>query len=479
MKNWLLSFLSKFTSQGFGRLPNFAAKAPTWSSLRYRDYVKEGYQSLIWVYRCVREIAEAISIVPWKVFRVADDGTRIPVTDHPLERLLKRPNDIMSGPAFFESWAIFFLLSGNSFVEIVRAGADNNVGPPLELFPLRPDYMKVVPDPDTYISGYILDVQGVKVPYRPDEVIHWKLMNPLNDHIGMSPMMAGARIVDTENSAIGWNKVMLENAAQPSGALVVPEGKLLSPLQRVGLKQQLENKFSRANAHRPMLLENGIKWEQMSISQRDMEFSTLRKMSALEICALFGVPPEVIGAGDRPKFENYEIARLSFWEETVINLLEKLKAGINMHVAPLFGDNIEVGYDLTNVPAMRSVFAAKIDNAGKLAELGYSLNQINARLELGFEDVPWGDMPLVPGQLVPIEDVLSGATLDTGKEPAKPAKEPKKMTPLELLIQTGKSAGHANPFLEGLQHGYQRVAGGAGENSVLNGNLISITGRVQ
>ncbi len=469
MRDWFRSFLSKFTSQGFGTLPGFTAKAPTWSSLRYRDYVKEGYQSLIWVYRCVREIAEAVSSVPWKAYKIAEDGTRIPQPGHPLERLLQKPNDIMTGPAFFDAWATFFLLSGNSFVEIVRSGTDNNLGEPLELFPLRPDFMKVVPDPELFVSGYILEVQGIKVSYRPDEVVHWKLIDPLNERVGMSPIMAGARIIDTENSAIGWNKVMLENAAQPSGALVIPAGKRLSPIQKLFLKEQLENKFSRANAHRPMLLENGVTWEQMSISQRDMEFSALRKMNALEICALFGVQPEVVGAGERPKFENYKIARLSFWEETVTTILEQIKAGINMHIAPLFGEGIEIGYDLTNVSAMRDVFVAKVDTAIKLANLGYSLNQINARLELGFDDVAWGDVPIVQGSLVPITAVISGETLDTGDGEPEPESKPKPKA-LAKLVQrvNGKDV---SPFMQGLQEGYKK--------SLVKGDTIAITGGSQ
>jgi len=466
VRDWFQNFLSKFTSQGFGTLPGFTASTPTWSSLGYRDYVKEGYQSLIWVYRCVREISEAVSSVPWKTFKVAEDGTRIPVPGHKFEQLLKRPNDIMSGPAFFDAWTTFFMLSGNSFVEIVRRGVENNQGEPLELFPLRPDFMKVVPDPKLFVSGYILEVQGVKISYRPDEIIHWKLIDPLNDHVGMAPSRAGARIIDTENSAIGWNKVMLENAAQPSGMLVIPEGKRLSPIQKLFLKEQLDNKFSRANAHRPMLLENGITWEQMSISQRDMEFSTLRKMNAIEICALFGTPPELVGAGDRPKFENYKIARLSFWEETVITILDQLKAGMNMHIAPLYGDRIEIGYDITNIPAMRSVFTEKVETASKLADLGYSLNQINRRLNLGFEDVEWGDEPLVPGTLVPIMAVISGETLDTGDGEPKPKPEPKALSEFKQLLA---AEDHVSPLMQGIQDGYKRA-------SVLNGNAMSIIG---
>ncbi len=410
-------FFNFKTSRGFSHSGvGAAAGIPTWASLGYKDYVNEGYKSLVWVYRCVREIAEAVSSVPWEVYEVRADGTERLLLGHPLEKLLKVPNRIMDGTQLFEAWTVYLLLSGTSFFEIVRRGENNDQGEPLELFPLRPDLMKIVPDTDHFIREYILEVRGEKISYRPDELVHWKFIDPLNEYRGMPPIQAGARIIDTENNAISWNKVMLQNAAQPSGALIVPEGKRLSPMQKLDLKEQIEYKFSRANAHRPMLLESGMKWEQMSVSQRDMEFSKQRLMNAQEICALFGVPPEVVGAGDRPKFDNYKIARLSFWEETVLNLLEKIRSGLNMRVSILYGDNIRVRFNVRNVPAMREVFKEKIETAQRLQELGFSLNAINAHLDLGFDAVPWGDEPLVPGTLVPISAVLNGDTLDSGDE---------------------------------------------------------------
>ncbi len=439
-------------SRGFARsVVGAASSTPTWVSLEYKNYVNEGYKSLVWVYRCVREIAEAVSSVPWEVYEVQADGTERPLPGHALEKLLKTPNRIMDGTQLFEAWSVYLLLAGTVFFEIVRGGENNDQGEPLELFPLRPDLMKIVPDRDHFIREYILEVQGEKIVYRPDELVHWKFIDPLNEYRGMPPIQAGARIIDTENSAISWNKVMLQNAAQPSGALIVPEGKRLSPMQKLTLKEQIENKFSRANAHRPMLLESGMKWEQMSVSQRDMEFSKQRLMNAQEICALFGVPPEVVGAGERPKFENYRIARLSFWEETVINLLEKIQSGLNMRVSILYGDNIRVRYNIRNVPAMREVFKEKIETAQKLQELGFSLNAINAHLDLGFEDVEWGDIPIVPGTMVPITAVLSGETLDSGDTDA-----PKRLT--RPYIQ--KALPLPSKLLDAIERGRQRVLKG-------------------
>ena len=358
------------------------------------------------MYRCVREVAEAVSSVPWQVKELDSEGNERIIPNHPLTQLMKQPNPTMTGSDLIEAWAVFLLLSGNSFFELVLAGEDNT-GDLLEIYPLRPDYMQIVPDPDIFVSAYIFNINGTKIFFRPDEIIHWKFIDPLDEHKGMSPLQAGARIIDTENEAISWNKLILENSATPSGTLIVPNDTMLTPSQRLAMKEQLENKFSRANAHRPMLLEGGMTWQQMSLTQRDMEFGASRQMSAREICALFGVPPWLVGAVE-PKFENYEIARLSFWEDTVINLLEKLKAGLNQRIAPLFGENIFLDYDLSNVPAMRQVMEKKIAMAKDLTEMGWPLNAVNKMLALGFDTVPWGEEPLVNATLVPISVVLDG-----------------------------------------------------------------------
>ena len=410
--SWLRGLATK-SSQGYGFLSTGKA-TPTWATFEYKDYVREGYQSLVWVYRCVREIAEAISSVPWVVKERDSNGNERVIEGHPLTQLLKQPNPIMTGGDLFEAWSIFLSLSGNSFFELVKSG--NTL---LEIYPLRPDYMKIVPDAVDFVSKYIFEVEGKKIPYDPSEIIHWKYLDPLNAHRGMSPFLAGATIIDTENEAIRWNKVLLENSATPSGSLVVPPDVMLTPSQRLALKDQIETKFSRENAHRPMLLEAGMDWKQMGISQRDMEFAVQRQMNAREICGLFGVPPWMVGVTE-PKYDNYGIARLAFWEETIITLLEKIKAGLNQRVAPLFGKNrIFVDYDLSNVPAMREAFAQKIETAERLTTMGWPLNAVNAKLNLGFDPVPWGEEPLVNATLVPISAILDGS-LDNPTDGDKP-----------------------------------------------------------
>jgi phage portal protein BeeE len=59
---------------------------------------------------------------------------------------------------------------------------------------------------------------GGPLPARP--ILHVRLFHPVNDHYGMSPIEAAAYAIDLHNAASAWNKVLLDNAARPSGALV-------------------------------------------------------------------------------------------------------------------------------------------------------------------------------------------------------------------------------------------------------------------
>jgi HK97 family phage portal protein len=70
---------------------------------------------------------------------------------------------------------------------------------------------------------------------------------------------------------------------------VNPSGSL-SEEQFSRLRSELDNGYSGArNAHRPMLLEGGLEWKQISLSPKDMEFLSLKSTTAIDICQAFGV----------------------------------------------------------------------------------------------------------------------------------------------------------------------------------------------
>lgn len=273
------SFFTK-QSQTFRAIISITLGQPQWTPKNYASFAKEGYQSNVYVYACVRQIVMAVAGIPWIVYR---KGRRVieELDDHLLAKLLRRPNPWQGGSRFFENLAAFLMLSGNSYIEAV--GPER--GSPRELYVLRPDRMKVVPgNAQQPISGYQYTAGGTTVTFPPDEILHLKMFNPLDDWYGMSPIEAAARSIDQNNESRAWNVALLQNSARPPGALVTENE--LSEGQFKRLKEQIQEHYTGSkNAGRPLLLEGGLDWKEMGLSPADMHWLEGLKLSAREIAS--------------------------------------------------------------------------------------------------------------------------------------------------------------------------------------------------
>ncbi|WP_458694298.1 phage portal protein [Wolbachia endosymbiont (group A) of Andrena hattorfiana] len=138
----------------------------------------------------------------------------------------------------------------------------------------------------------------------------------MNDWYGLSPIEAAAYSIDQYNQAGAWNQAMLQNGARPSGAIVVKSAKdgsggSLSQEQYQRLKEQINDHYSGSvNAGRPILLEGGLEWKEMSLSPRDMDFIESKHSSARDIALAFGVPPQLLGIPGDNTYSKLVEARL-------------------------------------------------------------------------------------------------------------------------------------------------------------------------
>jgi hypothetical protein len=295
------------------------AGRPVWTPREGAALAREGFQHNPVVHRAVRMIAEAAAGLPLLAF-----VGRREVPDHPVLRLLARPNPREGGAAFLEALYGHLLLAGNAYVEQVP-GAD---GRPAELHGLRPDRMAVVPGPDGWPAAYDYTVGGRTLRFDQEQggvppVLHLRLFHPLDDHYGLAPAAAAAAALDIHNAAGFWNKALLDNAARPSGALVYagPPGVDLTDAQFERLRAELEASFQgAANAGRPLLLEGGLDWKPLSLSPKEMDFVEAKAAAARDIALAFGVPPMLLGLPGDNTYANYAEANRSFWRQTVIPL---------------------------------------------------------------------------------------------------------------------------------------------------------------
>jgi len=161
------------------------------------------------------------------------------------------------------------------------------------------------------------------------------------------------------------------------------------------LKADIEEKYSGAgNSGRPLLLEGGLDWKEMGLSPVDMDWLNGKHTSARDIAMALGMPAQMLGIPGDNTHRNMEEARLWLWEQTIIPILNFIIWEFNWWLTPLFGENLELVFDLDDVPALitrRHVLWDKVTKSDFL-----TINE--KRKAVGFEPRPEGDVIMVPSK---------------------------------------------------------------------------------
>ena len=379
-------------------LVQWGAGQPRFTPRQYDQLAREAYQKNVIAYRCIRLVSQNAATVPWIVYRGKGEN-RTRLEDHPLKSLLENPNPMQGGAELFEALFGFYLIAGNSYLEGVGA----TDAAPRELWTLRPDRMRVIPGKHGVPAAYRYQIGGEAMDFPVDAltgasaVLHLKSFHPLDDWYGMSPLESAAASIDQHNDAARWNAALLQAGGRPSGALVYkpahPDGAAtLTDEQRQSLKNELEAFFQGPdNAGRPLVLEGGLDWRDMSLSPKDMDWLAGKDVSAREIALAFHVPPQLIGIEGSLTFANFEQARLALFDDAVIPLLDHVKDELNKWLCPQFGTDLCIGYDMDAIEA----FAPRREKAWARISGADFMTVNEKRIALGLSPLDGGDV--LPG----------------------------------------------------------------------------------
>lgn len=327
-----------------------------WSGRNYLKFAEEAYRRNVVAHRAITLIARGAASVPIRTFERMTDGSRRRIVDPVLRQLLSQPNPLHSGQSFFEHLYSYRLIGGNAFIQ--------SLGPmgeaPRELHLLRPDRVQIIAGHGGVPAAYRYKVDQEERDFPVDRltgasrILHLKDFHPSHDWYGLSPVEAAAYSIDQHNQAAAWNQALLQNGARPSGALVVKmEGGTLSEEQFTRLKQQVDEQFSGPeHAGRPMLLEGGLDWKEMSLSPRDMDFIEAKHSAARDIALAFGVPPQLLGIPGDNTYSNLAEARLALWEQTILPLVNNTLNALEGWLGGQFGLPLDLVADTDHITAL-------------------------------------------------------------------------------------------------------------------------------
>ena len=352
-----------------------------WSNRNLRVYTDEGYKINNIVYKCIRVLSDAGSGIPLKV---KVNGEFEP--DHPLQKLIDEPNPISDKQNFVQSLIGFRKITGNSYAEVIT----NSVGEPIQLWSWPSYNMKVLINKrDRIPKKYVyLETNGSVYKHEWDideitgqsDILHWKEYNPLSDYSGMSPIEAAAYSVDQHNAASAWNKRMLDNSCVPSG-LIISEDEIDEEQYKQYQKILSENFEGPANARKFMILGGGAKWQSIAHTAAEMDWLEGKNQSARDIATVFSVPNQIVGITGDQTFANYEQARLSLYEDTIIPLMNDLAHDLTRWLGWRYQDNPKIVISIDDIPALSSKRAEKLKSLKEIDYMTINEKRIAAGLE--------------------------------------------------------------------------------------------------
>jgi len=274
------------------------------------------------VQRAVSVIADTIAGLPIHTYKRLVKGKERAI-DNPVYRLLHdKPNPYMIPFIFKQTMQYHLLLWGNCYSEIEF----NSKGVPINLWPIMPDRVehKRTQDLKPFFEIRLPDGTSQKLP--PYKVFHIPGLG-YDGTKGYPPLYMARETIGLSVALQDFGSIFFSNGANIGGVLEHP-GKL-NDVAKANLKKSINEEYSGlSNAHRLMLLEEGMKYSTTSMPLKDAQFIEGRKFQITEIARIFNIPPHILYDLEHATFTNIEHQGIEFvvytlrswlvrWEETI------------------------------------------------------------------------------------------------------------------------------------------------------------------
>lgn len=241
------------------------------------------------VIACVRALSEDTARLPLETQSLSPGSESWRANrSHPLARLIRRPNRWHNEFDFKAFLVASYALRGNGYAVIIR----NNRGMPTSLIPISPDRVNVMISESGNLFYRIMHpllARDEEFVVPSDDTIHIRGVT-LDGYTGVSPIAIGQESIGLALAAQTHGAKTFANGAGLQGVLEAPEK--LSNEAAKRMAQSWRDIYSGAqNAGKVAVLEEGVKFNNISMTLEDAQFLATRQFQVIDICRLFRVPP--------------------------------------------------------------------------------------------------------------------------------------------------------------------------------------------
>jgi len=349
--------------------------------------IKNPYLDNAWVYSATRVMAENLAQVPFIISLGDDPILSTSIKYGWMRRLFDYVSPYMNKYSLLESIPTWLTLRGECFWKLIRSDFNRQ---PARIRVLIPETMEEVVADGEIIGWDEWTAKGNKIHHDPEDIIQFKYFNPFSRFRGLSPLTAALLGLNIDYAASAYNYYFFNNDATTTGLLSVDED--LEPKEGEAIAARWnKNHQGIKKKGRIAVLGRGAKYQQIALAQKDIQYLEQKKWSREEVFAVLGVPPALSGVLEHASiksnikeqkkqlYQNNLIPKMHFIEDVLkTEFFEREKYG-----------ELTGWFDIDSIEALKEDFKDKLDQAKTLSELGYTANEINDRLELGFDDKDW------------------------------------------------------------------------------------------
>lgn len=315
----------------------------TSSELSNGTYLEQ-YGKSLYVTACISKIAEKVASTELELYKVLNSrGDTKEIEVSPILDLLYKPNPFQTKTEFWETTIINLKCTGDAYWLKIR----NKGGKVVELWNMRPDLVTITSDPELFIKNYKFQKEdGTTVTLEKDDVVHFKYPNPLSQFFGLSPIQSAARRIQTEEFATQYQRNFFINSARPD-ALIKNKASTLTAQQTDDLREGWNKKYKGlTNSSKIAILHGDLEYQQISLSQREMDYIESMKFTRDDILAAFKVPKPIVAIVDDVNRANSETAMFIFLSETVKPEVQRIVEKINEELVYVdFGTEFYIDFE--------------------------------------------------------------------------------------------------------------------------------------
>lgn len=360
-------------------------------------------------FTCLKVLGEGLSKLPLALQKVSEDGGIIDMIHSPLWQTVRvRPNPYMSPSTF---WAVMENNRnhwGNSYAIIDRDVFDGSV----KLWPVDPVCVRIETETgkDLFELGdityvYVSPDSGKMYRIPSDNVLHFKSSTVFAGLVGLSVREKLKLSLDGAVMSQEMLNNLYKNHFVPKAAVQFDTGAMVnedyeSEYIRT-LQDYADGKGTGGSTFIP--LSPGTTIIPLNIKLTDGQFLELRKYTALQIAAAFGIKPNHLNDYERSSYANSETQQLAFYTDTMLYILKQYEEELNCKLLSQAQRNKGFRFKFNIAAVLRGDTKSQLESLSMGVSNGvYTPNE--ARRNLDLPALPGGDRIYFNGSNIAVED---------------------------------------------------------------------------